>query len=152
MYYYDCEKSFIDNCISEVGATKSGQTRLFIGGYDYAHGYMGALVHFKDNNNYSGYILVQSNELSVSNDFVINGSNIEFFHIYPNKDEVKIDIVNYSISKTYVDTTDPVPPTPSGCGGNIITSSVLLSTVGLSGVVLVFISLFLNKKYKKEDK
>ena len=152
VYYYDCEKSFIDNCISEVGATKSGQTRLFIGGYDYAHGYMGALVHFKDNNNYSGYILVQSNELSVSNDFVINGSNIEFFHIYPNKDEVKIDIVNYSISKTYVDTTDPVPPTPSGCGGNIITSSVLLSTVGLSGVVLVFISLFLNKKYKKEDK
>ena len=42
--------------------------------------------------------------------------------------------------------TPPSPATNNGCGGNVITTSVILSTISLLGVSLILINKFVHKK------
>ena len=81
VYYVELEKAEVNKIMSQIGATKAGQKRLYVKAVDMAWGEMASIIHFNDANNYSNYEIAQSRLFTPTNDFIKDGGNIVYVEV-----------------------------------------------------------------------
>ena len=123
---------------------------------DAARGKMGVIVRFETDEvvdiddypepNWENYVLVEHHAIDLPNDFEDDGVNIKVVRYDSStQTETEVALEGYVlISRGPVAYT--VTLTVNGCGGNIATTSILLSTLSLIAIAGIGLSLFNRKK------
>ncbi len=148
--------------IMNENLNRENQTgRLFVGMYDKAYGYTGAIIKFNNKDKdaakhygpefvqkhrfiplFNNYTIVEHYEFDGGVDIEDLGEVINFFELDAKGTPTKIENVPNDVKVTRFPSKGG---SSSGCGGNIVTTSVTLST--LAGVLAI--SLFIAKKRKR---
>ena len=161
-YYVELPKSEIVQRVNENDNIKLGSGRLYIQVEDAARGANGVIVRFARNANgeiifnEADYTMVQNYQLTYSHDFSEDENGLKIYKYDSAKGEnteVKLDglvLVSHGpVVDEDTDITVIIPGTPAEakkCGGNILTTSIILSaTAGLS-----FCLLLISKKKKRK--
>ncbi len=126
----------LENNMNEV----YGSGRVYIELLNKAYGRTGAIIRFaegKDGTDYSKWVIAEHYSFKLANDFEDLGDSLEFVtynaSTYQN---VVIDVDNYVKVKRYND--KKASSSSNGCGGNIATTSILLSSLaGLCALALL---------------
>ena len=146
--YYELDKEVLEGYLEDNFNKSQGSGRLFIRLRDAAHGEMGVIVRFAydddDNILYNKYTLVEHYSLTRSNDFQDDGENIQVVN-YNNITGVETPVVldgYVLVSRGAVAYT----VTTAGCGGNISTTSAIISILSLISIAGVAISLYRRKR------
>ena len=140
--------------------------RLFLGMTDRAYGYTGAVIKFNNKDSdavdhygpqfvaknryiplFDNYTIVEHHTFDYSVDIIDDGENIKYYVLDSKGAPTEMENAPGDVNVTRFPVPEPKPtPKPSsGCGGNIVTTSVTISA--LAGVLAI--SLFIAKKRKK---
>ena len=145
--YYEIDKETLEGYIEDNFNKSQGTGRLFIRLRDSAHGEMGVIVRFgyddNDNIQWGKYTLVEHYSLTRSNDFQDDGESIQVVD-YNNVTGAETPVVldgYVLVSRGAVQYT-----VSAGCGGNIATTSMILSILSLISIAGVAISLYRRKR------
>ena len=134
--YFEVEQ---DELLSAIDANINpllGTGRLFVLMNDKAGGSTGSIIRFEekgDSFNFNKYTIVSSTNFGLSVDFEDNGDSITFFLVdgtvvTPFEPSYKYKVLRSGSGKS------------NGCGGNIATASIILSTISVIGIALLLIS------------
>ena len=145
MYYADETKEFVDNAINEM--SENGNKRLYIAGVDFARGESGAIVHMNEYRNYlMGYQMVQGPGIEAYMDFQVNDGVLSFIDtnkgtpVTVDGEYVKANFpaVIDSIPEIVPDEEPAPAPVRKGCGGAIVSTSIIMVIPALMGASLLF--------------
>ena len=123
--------------------------RLYIELSNKAYGRTGIIVRFEQDDDevidFKKWSLVEHYSFTLSNDFKISGNSVEYVtYNASTRQNTLITVDAYARVKTYKDKVSSSSSSSTGCGGNIATTSVILSS--LAG--LLALALILGKKRK----
>lgn len=132
VYFVELEKTEINKIISQIGATKAGQKRLYVKAIDMAWGEMASIIHFTDANDYSKYEIAQSRLFTPTNDFINEGGKVTYVEVSKTGSTSPIEISQNDVEFRNGDYKEPaLSPaqlgTIIGCsiGGAIIIGAVV---------------------------
>ena len=124
--------------------------RLYLTMVNKAFGSTGVVVRFKYNfkqdvYNFDSHIMAQHNKLTIAHDLIDRDTYLSIIEVRNGqyKEVTDEDIVKFSIcsrNNTIIEHVEYVPVTTGGCGGNIATTSIVISTLSLSAIVLLTIA------------
>ena len=155
-YYYEISKEQVISYLKARMNKYQYSGRLVIKMKDAARGKMGVIVRFETDEvvdiddypepNWENYVLVEHHAIDLPNDFEDDGVNIKVVRYDSStQTETEVALEGYVlISRGPVAYT--VTLTVNGCGGNIATTSILLSTLSLIAIAGIGLSLFNRKK------
>lgn len=147
-------KDVIEEMLNEGFNTKLGSGRLFVGMTDKAYGKMGCLIRFdydedKEIYDFNKYTLVEHHSFTMGNDFKDLGDGKYELYEYDSKTRknTPITVTGFVIfSNGMVPYIHDEVITIKGCGGNILTTSILVSSIALAGALTLIIAKAKNKK------
>ena len=148
--YLEMSKTTVEKYINARMNYYQGSGRFIIRLKDAAYGSMGVIVRFETNDDdeiiWDKYVMVQHHELTLQNDFEDDGVNIQIVRYNSStSSETNVDLEGYIIvSRGPVQYQ--VTVTTGGCGGNIATTSILLSSLAFVAIIGVAISMIRKKK------
>ncbi len=153
-YYYQMSKAEAEDIIYNIRYNYAqGNGRLYISMDDKAFGHNSCIIKFDENDDgdvlYNSYTLVQNPTLELNNDFVLQESGITLYKLNSTADvqtEIALPESPILISRGPVSYVTTV--TVGGCGGNVVSNSIILSSLAFASLIGVAISLALRKKKK----
>ena len=150
--YIELSKSEVEDILFNQNFNHAqGSGRLYINLVDKAYGEMGVIVRFDYNEDddvlWNKYTMVEHHSLMRANDFRDDGKNITIVR-YNSTTRTETEVNNLEgdviVSRGPIKYTTSV--TKQGCGGNIYTSSVVLSTLALTITIGLVISVKARKR------
>ena len=128
-----------------------GSGRLIIRMKDAAYGSMGVIVRFEYEDNdeivWSKYVMVEHHELTLQHDFEDDGVNVQIVKYNSGtSSETPVDDLEGYVLISRGPVVNTITVTTNGCGGNITTTSILLSALAL----IALVGVAFNKIHRKE--
>ena len=118
---------------------------------DAAYGSMGVIVRFEYDDNdeivWSKYVMVEHHELTLQHDFEDDGVNVQIVKYNSGtSSETPVDDLEGYVLISRGPVVNTITVTTNGCGGNITTTSILLSALAL----IALVGVAFNKIRRKE--
>ena len=146
MYYLDETKEFVKAAAEEI--SEGGETRLFIGGTDFARGSTGCIIHANDYDNFNlGFTSVQGVNIGVTLDFIYEENSLSFFNTWTGRAatvEGKVLLNGFPSN-----VTNNNPSSATNNGSNVLSLGALIiipAAILLAGASIIIVSLLSKKK------
>ena len=149
--YIELSKEKVEQYIADRMNYYQGSGRLIIRMKDAAYGSMGVIVRFEYDDNdeivWSKYVMVEHHELTLQHDFEDDGVNVQIVKYNSGtSSETPVDDLEGYVLISRGPVVNTITVTTNGCGGNITTTSILLSALAL----IALVGVAFNKIHRKE--
>lgn len=150
-YRFEISKDDVEKYLAARFNYAQGSGRLFLKLMDRAYGEMGVIIRFGETEdgdyNFADYTLVEHHSLKLSNDFQYDGSTATVVNYNSSTgQETPVTDLEGSVLVSHGPVQEKQPETQKGCGGNVVTTSVTLSSVALVTILALAISKIKRKK------
>ena len=150
-YYFELNNKELTKALEDnPNLARDGTGRLFISLLDKGYGRDGCIVRFKynvrqDKYIFNNYIMGQHPDLTLSHDLIDRGEEVAIIVVTGTDyvEETNQDILKFTECVRNGEVIPHIAYEPyvvGGCGGNVATTSVILSTLSLSAIILIAIA------------